>query len=148
MNNRDEPLREEQLHTAIDTLIHTMRLHHRIVDKRMLMRLSHMGKTASQKDIATEMDVSPACVARTLKSLSAGGLIEKAEGLDGRCNEISLSPLGRPVINDSLKLFREIDAEMFKGISSSELTELTALLRRIQKNLFSMEETESRSGRS
>ena len=128
MNNRDEPLREEQLHTAIDTLIHTMRLHHRIVEKRidgigvhhsqhrMLMRLSHMGKTASQKDIATEMDVSPACVARTLKSLSAGGLIEKAEGLDGRCNEISLSPLGRQVINDSLKLFREIDAEMFKGI--------------------------------
>ena len=95
-----------RIRDAIDVLIHLMRLHHRIVERRidglgvhhsqhrMLMKVARLGRSASQKDIAEAMDVSPACVARTLKRLSAEGLVEKTGGADGRCNEIAILPAG------------------------------------------------------
>lgn len=137
---------------AIDLLIHAMRQHHRIVERRieglgvhhsqhrMLMRLSKMGRMASQKDIAAALDVSPACVARTLKSLSAAGLIDKTEASDGRRNEIGILPEGQKLIDDSLKVFREIDTQMFEGISESEMAAFTETLRRVRQNLTRMEQ--------
>ena len=147
----DEQARGTRIRETIDELIHTMRLHHRIVEKRidglgvhhsqhrMLMQLSRMGRSASQKDIADAMDVSPACVARTLKQLCAAGLVEKSEGADGRCNEIGLMPRGRQVVADSIAVFREIDSQMFDGFSEAELTALGALLKRLRDNLAEME---------
>ena len=150
--------RTARIRETIDALIHTMRLHHRIVEKRieglgvhhsqhrMLMKLSRMGKGASQKDIAAAMDVSPACVARALKQLSAGGLVEKAGGADGRSNAISISPQGERLVGDSLAVFRQIDAQMFEGIGEDELTALGGVLQRIQKNLVNMEKQDGREG--
>ena len=137
---------------CVDLLIQTMRQHHRIVERRidglgvhhsqhrMLIYLSHMGRMASQKEIAEALDVSPACVARTLKGLCAAGLIDKAEGPDGRCNEIGILPAGQRLIDDSVKVFREIDAEMFEGLSGEALAALTAALRKIRANLSCMEQ--------
>ena len=152
--------REQQLHETVDVLIHVMRLHHRIVERRidglgvhhsqhrMLMKVAKLGHSASQKDIAEAMDVSPACVARTLKHLSAEGLIEKREGADGRCNEISILPKGERLVEDSLALFRQIGAEMFQGISGAELESLTEVLRRIRGNLTAMEQGDPQSERT
>jgi len=143
---------------AIDMMIHTMRLHHRIVEKRidsfcvhhsqhrLLMKLSCMGKSASQKEIAAAMDVSPACVARMLKPLTAAGLVEKMGGADGRCNEISVSPLGRQLVEDSKALFRGIDEQMFVGLTGEELVTLNGLMRRIRDNLIEMEGREPSCG--
>ena len=144
----------ERVKDAIDLLIDTMRLHHRIVEKRveglgvhhgqhrMLMKVSFLGKSASQKALAEAMDVSPANVARTLKQLSAAGLIEKAEGVDGRCNEISLLPEGREMVENSRAIFREIGEEMFEGVSEGEMEALDGILRKIQANLVDMERCE------
>ena len=144
-----------QLREIIDLLLHSMRLHHRIVERRMecfgvhhsqhrmLMKLSSMGRIATQKDIAAAMDVSPACVARTLKPLNAAGLIEKSDGEDARCNEISISPEGRRLVEDSLALFRRIDDEMFEGISGEELAMLGGVLKRVQVNLLNMDKSET-----
>ena len=152
--------REQQLHETVDVLIHVMRLHHRIVERRidglgvhhsqhrMLMKVAKLGHSASQKDIAEAMDVSPACVARTLKHLSAEGLIEKRDGADGRCNEISILPKGERLVEDSLALFRQIGAEMFQGISGAELESLTEVLRRIRGNLTAMEQGDPQSERT
>ena len=64
--------RTQRIKYDIDALIHTIRLHHRVVERRidgmgvhhsqhrMLMRLSDLGRSASQKDLADAMDVSPA----------------------------------------------------------------------------------------
>ena len=143
--------RAERIHESIDALIRTMRLHHRIVEKRvdgmgvhhsqhrMLMKLSTLGTSASQKDIADAMDVSPACVARTLKHLSAAGLIEKSEGADSRCNAVSLRPEGQKVVRDSIELFMQIDTDMFEGVSDEELAALCGTLGRILDNLGRME---------
>ena len=143
--------REERTHAATDRMIRIMRMHHRVIEKRidglgihhsqhrMLMRLSCMGRTASQKDIATALDVSPACVARTLKALSAAGLIEKAEGSDSRCREIAIRPAGQQLIDASVQTFQRTAAEMFSGIPDEDIDRLTDILGRIQENLTAME---------
>lgn len=147
--------RAARLREMIDLLMHAMRLHHRVVEKRMerfgvhhsqhrmLMKLSRMGKSASQKDIADALDVSPACVARALKPLNAAGLVEKRDGADARRNEIALSPAGRQLVEDSLAEFRRIDEEMFEGVSGAELATLGGVLKRVQENLVNMEKCES-----
>lgn len=144
-------LRTERTHAAIDRLVRTMRLHHRVVEKRIdglgvhhsqhrtLMKLSCMGRTASQKDIAEALDVSPACMARTLKALSAAGLIDKAEGADGRCRQIALLPAGQRLVDDSVKTFHMIDEEMFRDISDEDIDRLTGTLNRLYLNLIRME---------
>ena len=147
--------RLEQLRQTIDLLIHSMRLHHRIVERRidglgvhhsqhrLLMKLAGMGKSASQKEIAAALDVSPACVARMLKPLNAAGLVEKSGGADGRCNEIGISPEGRRLVEDSLEIFRQIDRQMFEGVSGEALVALTGVMKRVRENLVNMEKLES-----
>ena len=154
----EERERAQQIKENIEVLIHTMRLHHRIVEKRidglgvhhsphrMLMKASAMGTSASQKALASALDVSPACVARTLKQLSAAGLIEKSEGADGRCNQISVLPAGRALVENSRAVFREIDAEMFEGVSAEEMADLGRVLRRLQANLVDMEKRDADTG--
>lgn len=106
------------------------------------MRLSCMGRTTSQKDIASALGVSPACVARTLKSLSAAGLIDKAEGSDSRRREIAILPAGQRLVDDSIKTFEAIGAEMFDGIGEEELSRFCETLDRLYQNLCRMENPE------
>ena len=143
--------RTQRIKDDIDALIHTMRLHHRVVERRidgmgvhhsqhrMLMRLSDLGSSASQKELADAMDVSPACVARMLKPLTAAGLVEKAGGVDGRCNEISVSAAGMQLVEDSRAVFRQIGEEMFEGLTEGELQLLGALLDKLKGNLSNMD---------
>ena len=143
--------RTQRIKYDIDALIHTMRLHHRVVERRidgmgvhhsqhrMLMRLSDLGRSASQKELADAMDVSPACVARMLKPLTAAGLVEKAGGADGRCNEISVSPAGMQLVEDSKAVFRQIGEQMFEGLTEDELRTLGRLLERLKENLTNMD---------
>lgn len=143
--------RTQRIKYDIDALIHTIRLHHRVVERRidgmgvhhsqhrMLMRLSDLGRSASQKDLADAMDVSPACVARMLKSLTAAGLVEKVGGADGRCNEISLSAAGMHLVEDSRAVFRQIGEQMFDGLTEGEIQVLGALLDKLKGNLSNMD---------
>ena len=143
--------RAQRLKENIEGMYYAMRLHHRVVERRidglgvhhsqhrMLMTLSRLDGSASQKELADAMDVSPACVARALKPLSAAGLVEKAGGADGRSNAVSVSAEGRRLVEDSKALFREIDAEMFRGVSEEELDSLSALLKKLHDNLVEMD---------
>ena len=150
--------RVQRIKENVDAMIHTMRLHHRVVERRidglgvhhsqhrMLMKLSFLGSSASQKELADALDVSPACVARALKPLSAAGLVEKAEGSDGRCNAVSVSDAGRRLVEDSKAVFRDIDGRMFEGVTDAELDALNSVLRRLQENLIEMEGRDSACG--
>ncbi|MBQ3304989.1 MAG: MarR family transcriptional regulator [Clostridia bacterium] len=143
--------RTQRIKADIDALIHTMRLHHRVVERRiegmgvhhsqhrLLMRLSDLGRSASQKELADAMDVSPACVARMLKPMTAAGLVEKASGADGRCNEISVSAAGMQLVEDSRAVFRQIGEQMFEGLTEGELQTLGALLDKLKANLSNMD---------
>lgn len=145
-DGRDRLMRE-----SIGALILVARRHHRLIEQQvdalgihrsqhhMLMTLSRMGKTASQKEIADELGISPAAVARTLKTLEAEGYVEKVCGADGRRNEISILPAGQAKIEATRSLFCELDTGMFEGVSDGELAAMTAALRRILANIARME---------
>jgi len=148
--------RAERIHHVMGMTMHNMRLHHQIVEKRMdgisdsihhsqhrmLMYLSKMGKTASQKDIAQHMNISPACVARTLKALTSANLVERAEAEnDSRCNEVCLSEAGAKLVRDSHRMFQALDAEMFEGFSDEEIALLTELMEKLNRNLTGMSDS-------
>lgn len=143
--------REALTHAAVDQMIRVMRMHHRVIEKRidglgihhsqhrMLMRLNDRGCIDSQKDIAEALDVSPACVARTVKAMASAGLIEKTEGTDGRCRKLNLLPEGQRVIDESIQTFRHTTAEMFRDIPDADIDRLIAALNKIHENLSEME---------
>ena len=133
--------------------MHIGRMQHRIIEARvrrlgihpsqhiLLMHLSQMGRFLSQTQIAQELDVSPASVARTLKSLEANGYIERCgSDVDGRRNEIAISKKGEEMVQCSRKIFDRMDAARFKDFSPEELDVLEALLQRQMDNLRRLEQ--------
>ena len=147
--------RAARLREMIDLLMHAMRLHHRVVEKRMerfgvhhsqhrmLMKISRLGHSASQKELAEAMEVSPACVARMLKALDAAGYVAKRGGVDSRCNEISLLPAGERVVEDSQALFRQIGEEMFEGVTEEEIESTRRTMEKLLANLSDMEKRDA-----
>ena len=101
----------------------------------VLVCLKHGEKLASQARLAEMMQVSPASVARTLKSLDKDGYISRSDGADGRCNEIAITPKGEEMLCQSLKLFTALDERCYAGFSGEELTQLGVLLGKWLSNL-------------
>lgn len=149
--------RGAQIHQAIDLLIHTTRLHHRNIDKlfgdtglhrsqrMLLMHLSHCTDTPSQRELASRFDISPACVARTLKSLASEGYISRTGDEDDlRRNNVSITAKGLSAVHETCHAFDQIDQAAFSGLSEEDISQLSALLRRIQENLRRLESGEFR----
>ena len=143
----------ERFHRISHMQRHLGRMHHRIVEARvrslgihpsqhiLLMRLSDMGRFPSQAQIAEELDISPASVARTLKQLEAGGYIERCgSDVDGRRNEIAISAKGEEMVRRSREIFERMDAARFEGFGPEELDQLEALLMREMDNLRRLEQ--------
>ncbi len=107
----------------------------------LLMRLSRLGGTASQRMLADELMVSAAAIAVSVRKLEAGGYITKAGSeQDGRRNEIGLTDKGRAVVEHSRAYFESVDDAMCEGISREELTAFARCLEKMHKNLLELEE--------
>lgn len=139
------------------TAIHLVRLHHRLCEKRLqdlpihrsqhllLMHLSHCKEPPSQKEIAEHLEISPAAVTATLKKLHAEGYIIRASvANDNRMNEIVITEKGRSVIEESRKIFDEIDAKMYHGISSEELSQTLHTLEILTNNIKTLLQGENK----
>ena len=142
----------ERFHRISHMQRHLGRMQHRIIEARvrslgihpsqhlLLMRLSDMGRFPSQTQIAEELDISPASVARTLKQLEAGGYIERCgSDVDGRRNEIAISRKGEEMVQRSKEIFDGLEAVSYAGFSEEELDQLEALLMREMDNLRRLE---------
>ena len=142
----------ERFHRISHMQRHLGRMQHRIIEARvrslgihpsqhlLLMRLSNMGRFPSQAQIAEELDISPASVARTLKQLEAGGYIERCgSDVDGRRNEIAISCKGVEMVQRSKEIFDGLEAVSYAGFSEEELDQLEALLMREMDNLRRLE---------
>ena len=149
----NEPNRSEQVHDTLDLLIRTMRMHHRNIEKqlecsslhrgqrKLLMYLSAKGTPLSQREIADEFDVSPACIARMLKSLAADGYITRTDDeSDLRRNNVRITEKGLLVTRETRRLFDEFDRMTFEGLSNEEIGQLNALISRLHSNLRAYEE--------
>ena len=152
--------RAAKIQSAIHTYISTDIMHRRAIERwatgagmhrsqhRMLMYLSKCETTPSQKDLAKHFDISPAAVTVTLQKLEGDGYIERGKNVektDTRQNEIRITEKGRAEITETGKYFRLLDSQTFDGFESDEIETLISYLERIQKNLSSLEEKDSKN---
>lgn len=130
----------------ITTLMNTMRLHHKIVERyisdlgihhgqhHLLMELSKK-EWNSQKELADALEVSTATVAVSLKKLENGGYIKRAViPDDNRYNQLEITEKGREVVKESCKIFESIAEMMFKDFTEQEKETLYLFMKRINKN--------------
>ncbi len=132
----------------IHRLISTNRMHKKTVDRLtanvelkrenhfLLMMLSKSDAPPSQKEIAKQLNITPAAVVGKMKKLEAEGFIERIRsGEDKRFNSVSITEKGRKLINETRAIFDLVDKKTLEGISSDELEIFISVLEKMQKNL-------------
>ena len=131
----------------IITLMSTMRMHHKVVERlvsdlgihhgqhHLLMKLAKQ-EWKSQKELADSMEISTATVAVSLKKLENGGYITR-EVIpdDNRYNQLEITEKGRAVVKESCKIFEHIDSTMFQNFTEEEKEELLRLIKKANQNL-------------
>ena len=132
---------------TIHMLGHVDRSHRRLIEAQVaklgIHRTQHIAlmyiaknKGATQQDIASVFDISPASVAVTLKKLENADLISREKDPeDARKNRIVLTQNGEDMVKRSRELFAEVDEAMFNGFSEEETEQLRDFLDRLSKNL-------------
>jgi len=146
MFQENEPV--SKAHQALNLVIRSSRLHHRGIEKlfgdtglhrsqrMMLMFLSRKESIPSQREIADHFNISPACVARALKSMASEGyIIRTCDQDDQRRNHVSITEKGLQLITETRNSFEEFDKTAFVGFSEEEHDQLIALLSRMHENL-------------
>ena len=137
---------------TLKLMIHTDRMHFRECDKRfaslnihrsqhmMLMSIARMGEGVSQKELAREMGVSPAAVAKSLKKLECDGMITRIafEG-DARENRTTISERGAQIVERSREIMKQLDTETVALLTDDELDTLYALVTKMQSALREMQ---------
>ena len=104
----------------------------------LLMHIAKFGGLPSQKKLAEHFKISPAAVAVSLKKLESSGFIEREQSDDARVNKITITPLGKEVIEKTHELFEEMDRQVFSGISKDELNSANDFFTKILANLEGM----------
>ena len=147
-NNHLPPRDSDKARAVIKQFIRADRLHRQAVEATitaqtglhrsqhmLLMRLSR-GCIPSQKQLAKDLNVSPAAIAVSLKKLESDGYITRdTDADDCRCNRIDLTEKGRGVVTKTCALFDCIDKAMVEGFDDAELEVLLQGLERIEQNL-------------
>lgn len=109
----------------------------------LLVTLLHAeagGRPWSQRDVARQMELSPATVAVSLKALERDGYVARAaDERDARRNRVSLTDKGRRAVEKCGESFRAVDERMLSGFSPEEKAQLTGFFQRMIENLGGME---------
>lgn len=92
----------------------------------------------TQVDIAEKLQVSAACIATSTKRLQKAGLITKTvDEYNLRCKRLSLTPMGKKVLEECHAPFDEYDRQIFRNISDEELESMNRIM---DKLIYNMEE--------
>lgn len=106
--------------------------------------LFHIGKTPglTQKELAEQMDISPACVAISVKRLIGAGMVERRrDDKDGRIVHLFLTEKGRQM-DVACSHGRDFMVQsLYDGLSGEELRQLYGLLGRMTENMQKAMET-------
>lgn len=96
--------------------------------------ISHPGCT--QKNVADELDITPASAASSLKRLEKAGIIRREADLnDCRCNRLYATELGKQKSTDAREAFDALDIRMFAGINDEERVMYKVLCERMFENM-------------
>ena len=92
-----------------------------------------------QKDIALACFIEPASVTSVFIKMEKDGLIFK-KNLNGnrRSYYVYLTDIGKEKAKEIQHHFKEMEEEVFKGLSEKEIMELYTLLGKVNKNLWNM----------
>lgn len=90
----------------------------------------------AQRDLARQLQISPAAVATSLKSLEKGGYIRReAEEQDARRKRVYLTEKGRQAVVGCQESFRAVADRMLAGFSPQEREQLRQFRERMLNNL-------------
>lgn len=100
----------------------------------LLYVANHPGCT--QQEIATEVKVSCASIAQSIKRLQKSGFLRKeVDGDNLRRNKISITPAGHQAAASCIKHLNQLDERMFHGFSDEEIDVLGNYIRRLLANM-------------
>lgn len=94
------------------------------------------GVLPAQWELAQRLQVSPATIANSLKSLERLGYISKQpDSKDGRKKRVALTEKGRDARARCIAIFRRVDHQLYAGFAPQELQELNQFYQRMLDNL-------------
>lgn len=128
-------MRINRLHrSSVETSFSNFRIHRS--GHALLMHLSHIDKTPTQKQLADHFEVSPAAIATSMKRLESGGYIKREINKnDTRQNMISITDKGREVVEFSKSTFEELDRRTYGCLTEDELICLDKIFTKILNSL-------------
>lgn len=122
---------------VFDKCLGSMNIHRS--QHRILMYLARTGPAVSQKNMASELEISPAAIAVTLKKLEESGFIERtAHENDNRFNSVNLTDKGREAVDATREAFYKVDMLIFDELTPAELETLGICLRKMHGSLKKM----------
>ena len=135
----------------VGLIMQANRLHKSLVGKKlgvlnmprsqhmMIMLISRLPSTISQKELAARLQITPAAVTMTLKKLESDGYITRTVSEeDNRANRIALLPKGLEAVRLSEEAFGSVDEAMLEGISEEELSGFVKVMEKINDNLTAL----------
>ena len=103
---------------------------------RALLWLHRLGEGLRQKELAAAMGIEAPSLVRLLDSLSAAGLLLRAEdATDRRARRLTLTPEGRAVVARIEARLAAVEAALLEGIPDAELAACSDLLARLEPRL-------------
>lgn len=125
-----------RLHRSIfEKNISSMGIHHS--QHHLLMYIAREGEVTSQKQIAEKFGITPAAVARSLKTLESEGFIKRENtASDGRLNSITITAKGRDIVERSYIMFRETDVAVFEDFTDDDIRTLNRYLDMMKSRLL------------
>ncbi len=89
-----------------------------------------------QADISNKLNVTPAAVTQSTKSLESAGLIEKKIKKDNlRVKQMYITEQGIAAAKRGTEIFDNIDSVMYDGLTDEDIVNLETLLDRVSQNL-------------
>ena len=112
----------------------------RDVNPLILSILKHMeqmqAQSFSQRDMARALDISPAAVTNSLKTMEQSGYVRREpEQEDARRNRVELTQKGRSAVEECEQAFLAVSQRMLAGFTSEEQAMLVDFRGRMLNNL-------------
>ncbi len=133
-------------------MIVTNQMHRRMLEKnlerigihraqhRLLMTLA-CHSFVSQVELARHLEVTPATIAVSLKTMEREGWIcRRAKREDNRANFVELTEKGKQIVEEGREFFDALDEQMYLGFSDADREALSGYLDRIYENMKQMEQ--------
>lgn len=112
---------------------------------RLLSVLSahEAGPPVTQAELAQRMGLTPMAVATLCDRMAAAGWIERRPSpTDRRANELHMQPRAREALFKALAIADELTGNVLGSLTSSERTQLLALLAKARSGLLSLSQAE------